>query len=325
MRRFVAVPVLVLALALCVACPGGDDDPSDATTADVLGDDTVPAGDTATPPGDQGVVEKTCSMVAACLNDSRIGLYADLCWADLFLDTAMAMSPHKEYARLVACAASSTTCQQFVACDRMNVTFACANPNDGGCVGDALVECEATNLIKHVTDCASSAGMSCVAGKGCTTGTTCAANSQACDGDTVVRCYAGEEEQRFDCPADRTCLAGSCVAKGTPAAGCTQGATCDGDTLVNCYQGVLYRTDCAAFDRTCNAAVMGCEPVASECVGRATGAASGDPVTQDTCEGTSIKTCMNGRFVLIDCAPLGEQGTCALGTTLAGDTRGVCQ
>jgi hypothetical protein len=38
-----------------------------------------------------------------------------------------------------------------------------------------------------------------------------------------------------------------------------------------------------------------------------------------------MKTCMNGRIVAIDCAKLGKNGTCAVATTAAGDTRAVCQ
>ncbi len=163
-------------------------------------------------------------------------------------------------------------------------------------------------------------------------------------GDTIVECVSVTEsvvapQMRYDCPAGTTCLAMPAVVPDGPSAAacswnmkadasCTPGYACSGNTLSVCYSGLSATVDCAAFDMTCgpggyDGKTPSCLP-AGECVGR-TGPGQPADAYADACDGTTMKTCMNGRIISIDCAKLGKGGTCALAGTLAGDKRAICQ
>jgi hypothetical protein len=328
---------------------GGQDlllDGNQADGVDAGLDTTVPQDgatddDTTAPPAQAELIYKTCSFVAACLGDSRISLYAGNCYKDLYMHLSMSPDPKKEYDRLVECAQTATTCADFVACDQLGVTYDCQSPSDGACVGEALVECLSSSEIRRIYDCQSADGMTCVQGKGCTTGTQCPVGPQTsiCDGNTLVNCDSAEEgwevwEKRYDCPEGSTCIMispypqmpafGGCYRNTVTVETCIEAATCNGDTMKSCGMGVEMTVDCAAFDRTCTTTPnLACAPLANQCVPRQSPGYPEDAY-QDNCEGSTLKTCMNGRIIEIDCGTLGATGSCALAGTLQGDLRGVC-
>jgi hypothetical protein len=358
----VALVVLVVAAFGCEATSdkGGDGGGGNDTTGgqDVLLDSNPADGldgglDTADPldgvtdsdttaPGPQAeLIYKTCSFVAACLGDSRIGLYANTCFKDLYMYLAMSPDPTKEYDRLVGCAQTATTCAEFVACDQLGVTYDCQSATDSACVGQALVECLSSSEIRRIYDCQSADGMGCVQGKGCTNEVQCPVGPQTsvCDGDTLVNCDSAEEgwevwEQRYDCPEGSSCIMitpypqvpaiAGCYRNTTPVESCPVGAACDGDIMKSCGMGVEMTVDCAAFDKTCSTSPqLNCAPRANECVPRL-GMGYPEDAYQDNCVGSTLKTCMNGRLIEIDCGTLGATGSCTLAGTLQGDQRGVC-
>lgn len=343
-----------LTVVLCSGCSASEDSPqandpapdggTDAAqdalvTADVY--TTEASADATNPAGDAAILYKTCSFVAACLDDSRIGLYANKCFEDLSIYLTRSADPEKQYGRLIDCAATSTTCSEFVACDRLGATYDCKSPSDSACVGNAFVDCLSSSQIRSVTDCASATGMSCVAGQGCQTATECPVGdgSSSCDGNTLVECeYKAEGstvmQMRHDCPTGSSCTLVTaypgmpaiavCARNTTAVASCAQPYACEGSTLVACGSGLESRIDCAAVDQACTATPYGaCVAAATECVPRLSQGQPADAYA-DNCDGATMKTCMNGRLVSIDCASLGHTGSCGIVTTAAGDNRAIC-
>ncbi len=221
-----------------------------------------------------------------------------------------------------ACIEAAATCDDVLTCMNGGVDSPECEPAAGTtrCDGSVLQACLYTDWTvegfppdvvgsaprSFTFDCATQ-GQSCTRGDdggtawyGCSPG-ACAAAS--CDGDVAANCWFGHSD-RTSCDGGASCtvvpsgLTGQAVcAPDGPACDPAQSpARCDGDTVVTCRRDVEVRTECTAplVCATLEAGESFCG-FGDEC-----------SLAEGTrCSGTSIETCVLGRWVATDCADLG--------------------
>jgi len=316
---------LLLGLVLA-ACDGSSPSGSDGGGSDGGG-----------PPVADSDVVRMCLMNNACGFQSTLGIAADLC-TNRVLELAevgyVTSTPEHVVrdARMVECARSSTTCDEYVSCVRFGAT--CSGTVAGSCQGTIADRCSTPggNYLPPIFDCAL-VGMTC---DDSGTSATCVvpasapdcadASAETCDGDTRVYCRprsgGGLGEFRDACPTGTTCVGGG---MNTPAycmpamASCaTESATCDGDVAVWCLEedGVFQelRHDCSASGRRCAADERGiarCVPPATECTAPSDGSSSA------RCDGNTLEVCVEGTLHRVDCASVGRS-TCTTVPAIPG-------
>lgn len=321
---------MVCLVAVMAACEGG------ATPGDAGGDGATPGADVAAdaaPPTPADAIVRMCLMNTACGYQTRFYREADRC-VDQALDLLAARADtnppeHRiHFARMVECARTSRTCDEYVRCADFGV--ACSGVLQPRCDGSVRNACSTpgSSFQPRTFDCAALAGGSCAAGD-CvypSTGAPCAGPGLGrCDGDVRVFCRASAgggtaTELRDPCPAGTRCQGASTYGSADPAcypttACAAQSLRCDGDVMVLCNtlggSLVELRTDCASVGRRCATDARGrasCEPRASECAAPASG-------TSATCDGDAVRVCIEGRLQRIECASVGRSACVVVSAT----------
>lgn len=305
--------VLVVVLLTGSACSGLVPDPPSSS------DGGANAG-----PALVEAIARTCLMNNACGFQSDLGLPADKCVDRLIeelVDGYVQRSPEgsSRNARMVECARTATSCDDYVRCVRFDAT--CSGAVAGSCQGTVADRCSTPGggYLPPVFDCAR-LGMTCekVGEATCVLPASAppcsgAIGTSTCDGDTRVHCRAraggGSASLREECPVGSTCRAsGSSTACAPPAAPCgAEASRCEGDVMTACAKqdGALreLRIDCAKSGRRCQADDRGvgrCVPRAEECVRPSQGASSA------RCNGNALEVCVEGRLARLDCASVGR-------------------
>jgi hypothetical protein len=307
-----------LTLMLLVACGTGGG--SSTTDGSVMNDSGML-------PSDDEVV-RMCLLNNACGYQSLLGVPADQCVETVYEARQASYTPYSpehmlRHERMLECARTATTCDQYLACVRFDAT--CSGTVAGSCQGTVADRCSTpgTNYLPPIFDCAL-LGMTCEAsGEALCVlpagSDDCATPGQdRCDGDTRVLCRhrtgGGAGETRLVCPAGTACLldGGEAVCAADYPTCSTLGGTCDGETSVVCRpMGAAgnreLRLDCGSVGRVCvlddsdpDVTLSGCAPAASECT-PATGS-----TTSAQCDGAAIEVCVEGRLERIECASVGR-------------------
>lgn len=304
-------PSVALILHLLAGC--GSTDAADAGAADV----------SLTPPGTSDVA-RVCLMNNVCGFQSSLGLAADLCaarWSEERASGLVSSSPEvtARNARMVECARTSSSCDDYVACVRFGAS--CSGAVAGSCQGTIADRCSTPggDYLPPVFDCAL-LGMSCEdAGEATCVLPTSAppcdgpAGTSTCDGNTRVHCRprsgGGVGALREPCPEGATCQVdgASTVCLPAPASCAAESASCVGDVAVWCLEraGELLeqRLDCASVARRCAPDARGiarCAPVATDCT------APPDGTSSARCDGDALEVCLEGRLERMDCRSVGR-------------------
>lgn len=320
---------LVLLLTALGACDGASSTP--AGDASVSGDTSAATDAPAVTPTATDAIVRMCLMNNACGYQTIFLREADRCVSQalnrLSQHADTTTPEHRlHFQRMVECARTARTCQEYVRCADFGVN--CAGTVQPRCDGTVRNACSTPggNFQPRTFDCALFAGGACT-GAQClypSTGAACTSPGQGrCDGATRVWCRASGTpnmgtEVRDPCPSGTQCYGAATYGTADPACvppmnGCAAPSLrCEGDTVVMCANAggslVEARVDCAAAGRRCGADDRGraaCVPAATECA-----AATTTPTTA-TCEGTAIRVCIEGRVQRIDCTSVGMTG-CAM-------------
>lgn len=217
----------------------------------------------------------------------------------------------------LSCVIGAEECAEVLACVGMRVGGpGCAGPDT--CIDeDTLSTCRA--LVPYEIDCSAwrgHGGPACLErtdGEARCGASLCDVEMETCDGTVLLDCSEGVLEE-YDCrdlDCSETPEGADCASFSADT--CEGPARCDGDVLVACESGVELIRDCATFidGATCVTEAGGGDAFcgfASEC-----DVDIGDP--GDTCEGTSVRFCLLGRTVTVDCTEIGFAGCATDGTT----------
>ena len=185
----------------------------------------------------------------------------------------------------------------------------CTSAADGYCNSNTRVYCDTFDQRLYTQNCLS-ANQVCVMTEVvqgveapvCGLG-ACDPNvdSAECRGNLLVSCDGGVQILR-DCAADGlVCGLGlqdrmACIGEGASCEEATFEPTCEGTVLTRCIQGHLNELDCATLPGD-----LTCEPGREQCVPAGTQCESG----QESCQVSTIRICLDGRFQVIDCTDLG--------------------
>jgi hypothetical protein len=276
-------------------------------------------------------VRKVCAMEQSCLAKPPFSSGGD-CVSQIELGLASGLGIFfgpsvSDLERYVGCMATANDCASALDCATAHHGASYCQSGASSCDGDTRVSCIA-GLGLSLQDCAAQ-GQKCVAAGDdaiCSTGKSCNPDKGLrCDGTVVVDCNPDSAtETRFDCAnldQDAVCARiddGTsqghlgCVKKGSAA--CTVAdQRCDGTKAVTCNYGAVERTvDCASFGNQCAVGEghsVTCVPTATEC----------SPSSPDSCDGDSLRICVNGHWAPTACSSIGLR-TCG---TVDGKSRCV--
>ncbi|MCB9557088.1 MAG: hypothetical protein H6707_13355 [Deltaproteobacteria bacterium] len=195
------------------------------------------------------------------------------------------------------CAAMSKCFDARGACDQ---TF------QARCEGTIALSCDLIDKRVYGVDC-KYAGRICHVGSASTITASCtpaacdSSFTAYCQGNTLFKCAGGIVETS-DCTKDGL----RCLVRKDDKAGCAgTGETvcnsneispeCEGaSVVVDCIFNRIHRYDCSAEGKTCQG---------GSCVGGSTPDCGNDLRAQ--CENGKLKSCVDGKYEIIDCAALG--------------------
>ncbi len=284
-----AIPLALILLAAQLSC--GDDDTGTTPPVSFSRTDALMA----------------CVAANACgvLNYGYAGSYCLSSGWDRSLSTTMAPI----WADIYECVLQAVPdCAQVELCFGQGQPLqGCSEVTDGYCDGDVQVSCAVDTFIR--LDCAR-ANMTCVmtnvttsdvvpkCGKGaCVEGQ----DTGACQGSLLLTCGGGNWEVKSCGLEGLTCGDGptgakECIGPGAPCADDTE-PTCQGDVLRDCVGRHLRELDCTTLpgSHVCSPTDGACVPASSDCI-------PGDP---EQCQGRSIRICVDGAWMTLDCGELG--------------------
>jgi hypothetical protein len=269
---------------------------------------------------DPDAVRKVCAMERSCLSkpqfDSGAACVAQMEYG-LASGIGVLFGPSvTDLQRYVECVGKSNDCAGVLACASVNHDATWCPPGRyASCDGNKRIGCVAGWGLE-LEDCAQ-LGQTCVATSDsalCSTTNHCDSTTQVdrCDGSSVVECNSGSStEQRLDCrdlDAEATCAVISdgngggypgCVKKGNASCG-ADGGRCDGARAIACTNGFERVIDCGSYGNVCALDANGrlsCvpPPTATDCNFK----------SPDSCDGDSLRICVNGRWVATSCTSIG--------------------
>jgi hypothetical protein len=276
------------------------------------------ARDTATDARDPSAeaIARFCDLFAVC---ARPGMATDSpgCAQSIaafaYDDTTVAARQAAD--RFVFGCTGATNCDAFLSCllGGRSPSYCGAHPGNS-CDGDTLVTCSA--MGSFAIDCAGY-GLRCVSSSGgaaCSDGSSCssAGVGAECQGNRLVMCGSNAS---FISGADCSLFmnGGVCVPSGSsascvPSATCsiaTSSPQCEGTAAVWCVSGHERRVDCASVANGRCAAPDGgaASTLTTWCV--PSGAVCDPRTSVDRCNGNAIESCVQGRWIDVDCASLG--------------------
>ncbi len=188
----------------------------------------------------------------------------------------------------------------------------CSDITDGYCDGTVRVECDSVHrtFLRH--NCLL-ANQSCTMANASTTDLVPKCGMGPCiEGTDVAECMdyklltcAGGNYEVTDCSATgMTCgdgITGGKACVGTGAV-CPDdfGASCDGHVLTDCVNRRLRQLDCSTMpgNQTCSTTSHRCMPAGTDCN-------PGDP---ELCQSGTIRLCVDGAWLTLDCGELGFSG-----------------
>lgn len=232
---------------------------------------------------------------------------------------------------VVACVAATQSCAGAAACVGLEVLEPadprCSGLAQGHCTPDRseAIDCVAL-LSSHCGSDLFTPGSECFpVGPGADTRVRCglgycaAYQGVSCAEGLATLCTADKVRVGYACDAfGLSCVEGvtgtvGCVGEGGAQACSDVGAeACAGASIVRvCGVGLYAEVDCASADRACveEGPTARCAPAFTTC-----SPYDGDV---DVCDGTSIRTCVNGQRVLLDCADVGAACVPASGSLSA--------
>jgi hypothetical protein len=266
---------------------------------------------------DPEAIRRACAMEVSCFASPPPLMPGGNCVSQFELGLASGFGiffgpSASDIARYVQCAGSSSKCSDALSCaSRNHGSDWCAAHANGGCDGDLLIHCVGGWGLEQ-SDC-SATGLHCATANGassCSDGISCDPSVEDhCDGNRFVTCDSVSKLQAsYECGAfGGTCqhvtMGSQSVTGCLPASGScgVDGTTCDGTTMVVCEFGFQSRVECAKFASHCAAAAngqLGCVPDASDC----------GSTTPDSCDGSALRMCVNGKLEATPCSSIGFTG-----------------
>ena len=218
------------------------------------------------------------------------------------------------YDELYRCINGASNCEDMFKCFGTSQTAGtCDSKFQGRCDGDKAISCDLLDHRVYVYNCGK-ADLTCkvpqenVFEAACTIG-ACPSNfKRRCDGAFMIDCSSGLQIVE-DCGAQGTV----CGTSSTGIVACigAQKESCDtqkhqpkceGSVAISCIGGKLHRSDCNAqiLAKTCKDGA--CASSGTECLD-----------DFDRCQGEKLQTCIDGRWIDIDCAAL-RLGRCVPAT-----------
>jgi hypothetical protein len=300
----VAVPAIAaIAQPSAIAAPRTQGAPAGSRFGEVL-------------PPDLEDVEHLCALEVGC--DSARGTSPNV--APASRDLADCIRTHgrrllsgAEPAGATACSLRATTCAELHACATEaegRAQAACAGKGRDGavsiCDGPTRGLTCSQGRVVQITRCASPSTCSIVDGLPACAGAPCRATGAfrprcGVDGARMTTCSKGRLLE-IDCAArGGRCVELEGIAACTPNGEPCQpaDARCDGEVAVQCVQGREVRVRCDAVGLSCarSGAEVGCawRGVGKPC----------EVGARATCEGTSVRYCMDGRTRTYACRALG--------------------
>lgn len=291
-------PLLALGLAVGLTLPacGDDDDGGIVPPTDITRDQALQAC----------IAADACGVLtfayggSYCLEtgwDQRFITATSRIWGDIF-ECVLEATPDCDLVEL--CFGGGSPLQS------------CSEITDGFCDGSVRVECDTVHQTLLRQDC-NAANQTCTMANASMTDQVPKCGMGPCiEGTHVAACQeylllscAGGNYEVTDCSAlGMICgegVTGSKACVGTGAA-CPDNyqATCDGPVLNDCVNRKLRRLDCSKLpgNYTCSTANFSCQPAGTDCN-------PGDP---ELCQGATIRLCVDGAWLALDCAELGFTG-----------------
>lgn len=227
--------------------------------------------------------------------------------------------------RQTACAQNFVDCPNFITCVNGGPSQPCTGQTAyNACLDAGVSRCIVGLSHNLLSDCGGW-NLSCREGTptnytNCSLGTCDAGVGVSCLGNIRVSCQKGSLWQVNDCSKLEQAACGQldgglygCVGTGAP---CTA-PRCEGDTVVFCLNGNEARYDCTKQELKCITDING-NPICRK------GVDCDQNSFGETCNGTVLTYCDNGKLKTIDCAAAGL-GTChPRSITDAGTLSGGC-
>lgn len=240
------------------------------------------------PPGSfpltEAAAKRMCVNYGSCLDDGGVGR----CFRDLF-------DPELTSEEML-CVAGASGCAAVRACRGLTITMdaSCTTTQPSTCAGNTYVACGGGQRAR--LDCAhAESTCSASAGCACTPG-------ERCEGSVSVRC-SSNIFTKLDCALHgQRCDAASGRCVDDTAVACSQGdpGQCDGTDAIHCgASNLTVRWTCGLTVANTSCQLVG--NVAFCGWGNACSYGSID----ETCSGSQLTACLNGRVETFDCAAYG--------------------
>ena len=211
------------------------------------------------------------------------------------------------YDSIYACINAARSCEDMYNCyGTSQLAGACDQSFAARCEGDRAISCDLLDDRVYIVDCAIS-GLKCEVKStnafeaSCSPGKCDTSYKRRCDGNKLLSCNDGVIVIE-DCGADglvcgesQPAMIQDCV--GEQQESCMAGqykASCEGNAAVTCVNGTVHKRDCALNITKTVCSEGNCVEKNKDCLD-----------DFDRCSGNNLETCIDGRWVGVNCGELG--------------------